>query len=35
MGEACIRGNIMQGDGVYKSAERARPGRTWGLLIRK
>jgi photosystem II stability/assembly factor-like uncharacterized protein len=26
MGEACIRGNIMQGDGVYKSADA---GKTW------
>ena len=26
MGEACIRGNIMQGDGVYKSTDA---GRTW------
>ncbi len=26
MGEACLRGNIMQGDGVYKSADA---GKTW------
>src|SRR3954466_8483098 len=26
MGESCIRGNIMQGDGVYKSADA---GKTW------
>src|SRR6185436_3586407 len=26
MGEACIRGNIMQGDGVYKSSDA---GKTW------
>ncbi len=26
MGEACIRGNIMQGDGVYRSADA---GKTW------
>ena len=26
MGETCIRGNIMQGDGVYKSADA---GKTW------
>ena len=26
MGEACIRGNIMQGDGIYKSADA---GKTW------
>ncbi len=29
MGEACIRGNIMQGDGVYKSTDA---GRTWRHL---
>src|SRR6266851_4287531 len=27
-GEACIRGNISHGDGVYKSLDGARPGRT-------
>src|SRR5437762_1769339 len=26
MGEACLRGNIMQGDGVYRSADA---GKTW------
>ncbi len=29
MGEACIRGNIMQGDGVYKSVDA---GKTWKHL---
>ncbi len=29
MGEACIRGNIMQGDGVYKSSDA---GKTWTHL---
>ena len=28
MGESCIRGNIMPGDGVYKSTDAGRRGRT-------
>ena len=30
MGESQLRGNIIQGDGVYKTTDAARPGRTWG-----
>src|SRR6266571_1473023 len=29
MGEACLRGNIMQGDGVYKSIDT---GKTWAHM---
>ena len=29
MGEACVRGNASNGDGVYKSIDAAKPGSTW------